>query len=121
MVPHLGFTHLPAAPLPVVMVAFVLFMSLTSTRPIPTIALISAKVPPPLRGRYMAMNMAASDGASGLAAWASGLMLATTPGGELVGFGLAGWLAVGVTTVSLFILWTFGRSAVPLNAAPTPR
>ncbi|NVJ07530.1 myxochelin export MFS transporter MxcK [Myxococcus sp. AM001] len=115
LVPHLGFTHLPASPLPVVMVAFVLFMSLTSTRPIPTIALISARVPPPLRGRYMAMNMAASDGASGLAAWASGLMLATAPGGGLVGFGLAGWLAVGVTTVSLFILWTFGRSAAPEN------
>ena len=120
MVPHLGFTHLPASPLPVVMAVFVLFMSVTSTRPIPTIALISARVPPPLRGRYMAMNMAASDGASGLAASASGLLLATAPGGELVGFGLAGWLAVGVTTVSLLLLWTFGRSTVPMSAAPTP-
>ncbi len=120
MVPHLGFTHLPASPLPVVMAVFVLFMSVTSTRPIPTIALISARVPPPLRGRYMAMNMAASDGASGIAASASGLLLATAPGGELVGFGLAGWLAVSVTTVSLLLLWTFGRSTVPMSAAPTP-
>ncbi|MFP2932502.1 MFS transporter, partial [Pyxidicoccus sp. 3LG] len=110
--PHLMFTHLPPSPLPVVMGVFVVFMALTSTRAIPTIALISADVPPALRGRFMAVNMAASDAATGLSAWVSGLMLATTQGGALVGFGAAGGLAVAVTALTLCLLWAFTRSAV---------
>ncbi|MCP3144853.1 myxochelin export MFS transporter MxcK [Pyxidicoccus xibeiensis] len=119
--PHLVFTHLPPSPLPVVMGVFVVFMALTSTRAIPAIALISAKVPPALRGRFMAVNMAASDAASGLSAWVSGLMLATAPGGALIGFGAAGWLAVAVTTLSLSILWAFTRSAVRAPQGTEPR
>jgi DHA1 family inner membrane transport protein len=117
--PHLVFTHLSPSPLPVVLGVFVLFMALTSSRAIPTIALVTAKVPPALRGRYLAVNMAASDAASGLSAWVSGLLIATSPQGALVGFGEVGWMAVGVTAFSLCILWTFGRSTLPLSAAAT--
>ncbi|MFP2908570.1 myxochelin export MFS transporter MxcK [Pyxidicoccus sp. 3LFB2] len=119
MGPHLLFTHLPPSPLPVVLGVFVVFMALTSTRSIPTIALVTARVPPALRGRYLAVNMAASDAASGLSAWTSGLLIATSPQGALVGFGEVGWMAVGVTALSLCILWTFGRSILPLSAAAT--
>ena len=72
VVPYLVFTHLTRSPLPVVILVFVLFMTLTSGRQIPTLALLAGRVPPSLRGRYLAINMAASDGASGLAAWVSG-------------------------------------------------
>ncbi|WP_164021061.1 myxochelin export MFS transporter MxcK [Pyxidicoccus trucidator] len=119
MGPHLLFTHLPPSPLPVVLAVFVVFMALTSTRAIPTIALVTARVPPALRGRYLAVNMAAGDAASGLSAWMSGLLIATAPQGALIGFGQVGWIAVGVTALSLFILWTFGRSPLPLSAAAT--
>ncbi|MDC0707459.1 myxochelin export MFS transporter MxcK [Stigmatella sp. ncwal1] len=119
MVPHLLFTHLPPSPFPVVALVFALFMSLTSSRVIPTIALIASRVPPSVRGRYLAVNMAASDGASGIAAWMSGLMISTAPGGALEGFGQTGWIAVAVSVFTLGILWTFGRSAVRLSAAPT--
>jgi MFS transporter, DHA1 family, inner membrane transport protein len=118
MVPHLLFTHLPPSPFPVVALVFALFMSLTSSRVIPTIALIASRVPPAVRGRYLAVNMAASDGASGIAAWASGLMLSTAPGGALEGFGRAGWIAVGVSGLTLCILWTFGRGTAQASAAP---
>nr|AAG31134.1 MxcK [Stigmatella aurantiaca Sg a15] len=119
MVPHLLFTHLPPSPFPVVALIFALFMSLTSSRVIPTIALISARVPPSVRGRYLAVNMAASDGASGIAAWMSGLMISTATGGALEGFGQTGWIAVGVSAFALCVLWTLGRSTVRLSAAPT--
>ncbi|MCP3099477.1 myxochelin export MFS transporter MxcK [Myxococcus sp. K15C18031901] len=119
MGPHLLFTHLPVSPLPGVVVAFVLFMSLTSTRAIPTIALVTSKVPPALRGRYLAVNMAASDGASGVAAWTSGLLIATSPEGALLGFGHVGWIAVAVSALSLCILWALGRGAVALQSAAT--
>ncbi|WP_170115587.1 myxochelin export MFS transporter MxcK [Melittangium boletus] len=118
MVPHLVFTHLPVSPLPVVAGVFVLFMGLTSGRAIPTMALVASRVPPALRGRYLAVNMAASDAASGLAAWASGLLIAVAPDGALEGFGFVGWIAVSVTGCALFILWMFSRRAVAASAAP---
>ncbi|XXF81263.1 myxochelin export MFS transporter MxcK [Myxococcaceae bacterium GXIMD 01537] len=117
--PHLLFTHLPPAPLPAVIVAFVLFMTLTSGRAIPTMALVAGRVPPALRGRYLAVNMAASDGASGAGAWASGLLLSTGPDGALQGFGHAGWFAVGATLLALGLLQLFTRDAASLSAAPT--
>lgn len=120
MAPHLLFTHLPPSPLPVVAVVFVLFMTLTSGRAIPTMALVASQVPPALRGRYLAVNMAASDGASGLAAWMGGLLLTTSPDGALLGFAQLGWLAVGISTLALGLLWTFAGRAVRLDATPTP-
>jgi MFS transporter, DHA1 family, inner membrane transport protein len=119
MGPHLVFTHLTASPLPVVIGVFVVFMTLTSGRAIPTIALVASRVSPALRGRTMAVNMAASDGASGLATWMSGLMIAAGPDGALIGFGHMGWIAVGVTLFALCILWMLGRSAAPQRVAPT--
>ncbi|PTL78942.1 myxochelin export MFS transporter MxcK [Vitiosangium sp. GDMCC 1.1324] len=118
MGPHLVFTHLTASPPPVVGLVFVLFMTLTSGRAIPTMALVASRVPPALRGRYLAVNSAASDAASGLGAWVSGWMLMAAPDGALIGFGRVGWVAVGVTVFALCTLWTFGRSAVSRSAAP---
>ncbi|NOK39546.1 myxochelin export MFS transporter MxcK [Corallococcus exercitus] len=120
MVPHLIFTHLPPSPLPMVTLVFVLFMTLTSGRAIPTMALVASQVPPSLRGRYLAVNMAASDGASGLAAWMGGLLLTTAPDGSLIGFAQLGWLAVGVSALALGMLWTFAGRAVRLDATPAP-
>ncbi|QRK06199.1 myxochelin export MFS transporter MxcK [Archangium violaceum] len=116
--PHLLFTHLTAAPLPAVAGVFVLFMVLTSGRAIPTLALVASRVPPALRGRYMAINMAASDGASGLGAWVGGLLLTVTPDGSLVGFSRVGWIAAGVTGCALGMLWLFDRRASAPSAVP---
>ncbi|RKH52880.1 MFS transporter [Corallococcus interemptor] len=120
MAPHLLFTHLPPSPLPVVAVVFVLFMTLTSGRAIPTMALVASQVPPSLRGRYLAVNMAASDGASGLGAWMGGLLLTSAPDGTLLGFARLGWLAVAVSALALGLLWTFVGRAVRLDATPAP-
>ncbi|WP_338276259.1 myxochelin export MFS transporter MxcK [Corallococcus caeni] len=120
MGPHLLFTHLPPSPLPVVALVFVLFMTLTSGRAIPTMALVASRVPPSLRGRYLAVNMAASDGASGLAAWMGGLVLSTAPDGTLLGFARLGWLAVGVSALALGLLWSFAGRAVRLDVSPAP-
>ncbi|MCY1037033.1 myxochelin export MFS transporter MxcK [Corallococcus sp. BB11-1] len=118
MVPHLLFTHLSPSPLPVVALVFVGFMTLTSGRAIPTMALVASRVPPTLRGRYLAVNMAASDGASGLAAWMGGLLLSTASDGALIGFGPLGWLAAGVSVLALGLLWVFAGRAVPVSATP---
>ena len=111
MGPHLLFTHLSAMPLLGVCGVFAVFMALTSCRAIPTLALLSARVPPALRGRYLAVNMAASDAASGLAAWASGRWLTEDAQGALRGFGHLGWSAVAVSTLALAVLGSFERGA----------
>lgn len=111
MGPHLLFTHLSVAPPFGIHGLFALFMALTSCRSIPTLALLSARVPPALRGRYLAVNMAASDGASGLAAWVSGLWLTEDSRGALHGFDHLGWSAVAVSALALGVLWFFERGA----------
>ena len=113
MGPHLLFTHLTAVPLAGVCLAFAVFMALTSSRSIPTLALLSARVPQQLRGRYLAVNMAASDGASGLAAWVGGQWLTQTSDGALRGFGHLGWSAVAVSALALWVFWSFERSTAP--------
>ncbi|MRG97506.1 MFS transporter [Polyangium spumosum] len=117
--PYLLFTHISASPKAVVAACFVLFMTLNSGRAIPTIALITARVPPALRGRYLSVNMAASDGASGLAAWTSGHFITTTPDGALIGFGRMGFLAASISLLAVCILWVLGRNVVPQRAAHT--
>jgi predicted MFS family arabinose efflux permease len=113
VVPHLLFTHLSSVSLVTVLCAFVLFMTLTSGRIIPTMTLVTEHVAPRLRGRYMAVNTAAADGASGLAAWTSGLLLAEGSDGRLLGFERSGLLAVLVTALALCVLWLFARSGTP--------
>ena len=66
------------------------------------------------------MNMAASDGASGLGAWMGGLLLTSAPDGTLMGFAQLGWLAVAVSALALGLLWTFVGRAVRLDATPAP-
>lgn len=102
---HLAFTHLPPSPLPMIAAVFVAFMVLNSSRAIPALSLIAGRVPPPLRGRYMAVNMACSDAASGLGAWSAGLIVSGAPSAPLNDFGQVGWIAAGVTAIGLCVLW----------------
>ena len=102
--------HLNAAPLWVVTASFVLFMTITSGRMIPTMALLTSQVPAPLRARYLAVNTAISDAASGAASWLSATMLTTTAGGRLLGFDRVGMLAVFVSLLALGVLASLPRT-----------
>jgi MFS transporter, DHA1 family, inner membrane transport protein len=109
--PHLVVTQLEAAPLWAVIVTFIAFMTLTSGRMIPTLALLTSSVPRARRGRFLAVNSAVSDAASGAAAWFAGAQLTTTASGELLGFGRIGLLAVAVSLIAALVLATFQRRA----------
>lgn len=122
---HLGFTHLQPAPLLLVSVAFMAFMVLTSLRAIPAMSLLASLAPPQLRGRTMAINMAASDSASGLAAWTAGLIVSAPAGAPLQHFGTLGWMAAGITGLGLLLLAVLlrlrqreARSVAIAGAAP---
>lgn len=115
LVPHLGLTHLTEASFAHALLAFTLFMTLTSGRIIPTITLISQRVPPHLRARFMAVNTATTDVASGVASALGGVLLSTANTGELVGFGRVGILACAVSLFTLGVLALHQRT----KAAPT--
>lgn len=108
-VPHLAFTRLASASLVGVVLLFVLFMTLTSGRMIPTMVLVSSRVPGRLRGRYLAMNTAASDAAAGLATWLGGMLVTRQADGALRGFERSGVLAVMTSAVALLVLWRIYR------------
>lgn len=104
LIPHFGLTHLTGASFAQAALAFTLFMTLTSGRIIPTIALISERVPPHLRARFMAVNTATTDVASGVASTVGGMLLSTGAAGELVGFGRVGIVACAVSLFTLGVL-----------------
>jgi MFS transporter, DHA1 family, inner membrane transport protein len=104
LVPHLVLTHLTHATFAQLALTFTAFMTLTSGRMIPTLALITERVPPSLRGRFMAVNTAVTDVASGVASAAGGFLLTTQQGGALSGFGQVGVLACGVSLLTLGVL-----------------
>ncbi|MCQ8119979.1 MFS transporter [Methylomonas rosea] len=118
MVPHLWLTWLQPGPLWQTTLVFVLFMVLTSTRAIPASVWLIGRVPPPLRGRYMTVNTASTEAASGLAAWCAGLMTGGN-GALLHHFERVGWLAAGVTFLSLGLLAALNRVGAATGGALT--
>lgn len=105
--PHLIFTHLSRASFVNLTLLFVVFMTITSGRMIPTTVLITARVPAALRGRYLAVNTAASDLAAGLATWIGGGLVTRTNDGRLLGFERAGLAAVTLSVLALTLLWAW--------------
>lgn len=116
LIPHFGLTHLTGASFAQAAFTFTLFMTLTSGRIIPTITLISERVPPHLRARFMAVNTAMTDVASGVASTVGGLLLSTGNAGELLGFGRVGIVACAV---SVFTLGVLGIHLRTRTATPT--
>jgi predicted MFS family arabinose efflux permease len=109
-VPHLLVTQLVQARFIEVVASFVLFMTLTSGRMIPTMVLLTSRVVPGLRARYLAVNTAVSDAASGSGAWLAGSLLTTLPNGRLLGFDRVGLLALCVSAAALLLLGLLLRS-----------
>ncbi|MEI8571582.1 MFS transporter [Methylomonas sp. WH-1] len=118
IIPHLWLTQLQPGPLWQTTAVFVLFMALTSTRSIPASVWLIGRVPPPLRGRYMAVNTASTEAASGLAAGCAGWMTGGD-GAVLQHFDRVGWLAAGVTCVSLCLLAGLHRFGASQGASTT--
>lgn len=108
-VPHLAFPRLPAGALTLTIAAFVGFMTLTSSRMIPTLVLVTSEVPAAARARYLAINSAISEGASGVAAWVGGALLTTTSFGALKGLERLSWVAAAVTALALVVLCALVR------------
>ncbi len=79
------------------------FFAFASGRFVPGQATISMAVPPARRGAYMSLVACSRDLASGLTAALGGAIVMTGPKGQLLHFETLGWIAIGVSVVSLWI------------------
>lgn len=86
-----------------VMILSGLFFMFASGRFVPGQAVISLAVPAARRGAYMSLVGCARDLASGITAAIGGAVVTKGPGGSLLHFDRLGWLAIGVSAVSLLI------------------
>jgi DHA1 family inner membrane transport protein len=79
------------------------FFAFASGRFVPSQAVISLAVPPNRRGAYMSLVACSRDLASGITAAIGGRIIIEGPGGQLLHFEKLGWLAIGVSILSLWI------------------
>ncbi len=106
VLPMMALTHLPTAPVWVLIVVTTAFFVFVSGRMVPGMALLTAAPPPAMRGAFMSVNGALQSGAMGLAAWLGGAMISRTPDGLVQGYGRSGWLALCTTVL---MVWWVGR------------
>lgn len=103
MLPILFLTHLPDLPLLAMIVLFPVFMVAVSGRMIPLQALITTVPRTDQRGAFLSVNSAIQSLGNGCGAWLGGLLLTNSASGQIVGYGINGWLAVGILTVA--VVW----------------
>jgi predicted MFS family arabinose efflux permease len=103
VVPMLFVTHMPAMPLFAIILFFPFFMTVVSGRTIPLQALMTTVPEPARRGGFLSANSAIQSIGTGTGAMVGGMALHTDAAGHIIGYGLNGWLAAGLTVVS--VLW----------------
>ncbi len=80
-----------------------LFFTFASGRFIPGQAILSLAVPSKRRGSFMSLTSCTRDLTSGITSSLGGWLVTKSPDGKLIGFDKLGWLAVGMSLVSLWL------------------
>ncbi|MCX4175159.1 MULTISPECIES: MFS transporter [Paraburkholderia] len=101
--PVLLVTHLPNLPFYALVMFFPFFMVLMSGRMVPMQALLTTVPEPARRGAFLSANSALQALGTGCGAWIGGLMLSSSPTGQIEGYGTVGWVAVAVALIG--VLW----------------
>jgi predicted MFS family arabinose efflux permease len=105
VVPILLITNLPPGlSLWLALAATTLFMITTSGRMVPAMALITASSEPRFRGAFMSINSAVQQMAMALSAVVAGFMMGETESKTLTGYPTVGYVAAGVTLLTVFMV-----------------
>ncbi|XAH24224.1 MFS transporter [Xylophilus sp. GW821-FHT01B05] len=102
ILPVLFITHLPMLPLLALIAFFPCFMVASNARNIPMQALLTTVPEPSRRGAFMSVNSAVQQISTGTGAWLGGLLLSNGPGGEILGYGLNGWLSAALVLLGIY-------------------
>lgn len=117
LLPILAVTHLGAAPLWLWLVCTTVFFVLVSGRMIPAIAIISSASQPRLRGTFMSLHATVQSFSMGLATTLAGYLISQDEAGQLIGFGLVGYVAVAG---NLLAIWFVSRIVMHDRHPPAP-
>lgn len=120
LVPVLVITHLPNVPFAIIVPAFALFMIISSGRIVPMQAILTTVPDPQHRGAFLSANGAVQSLGTGCGAWIGGLMLSTDPAGHLIGYGINGWMSVGLASLALMWVGRVQGADRPSTAASAP-
>jgi hypothetical protein len=115
----LTYTHLPAVPLPVVIVVNVVMFLGIFSRMIPYQALAASVPEQHMRGSFNAISASLQQLSGGLSAVIAGHLVGTGPDGKLQGFPHVGYVVVGTTIVAAFLVTQVNRELQARQAAGT--
>jgi len=116
--PVLFITHLPNMPFVFVVLFFPFFMVAMTGRIIPLQALLTTVPQAASRGAFLSANSAVQALGTGCGAWLGGLMLSSTPNGQIAGYGMVGWTAVLLmATTLIWVGWVKSAADGPTATA----
>jgi predicted MFS family arabinose efflux permease len=94
LLPLFVVTHIGASPLWLWLVCTTAFFILVSGRMIPAMAIITSAAQPKLRGTFMSLNATMQSLSMGLATTLAGFIVKQNSEGQLVDYGLVGFIAI---------------------------
>ena len=100
-VPLFVQTHLIPVPLWLMIICSTVFFIFVPGRMVPAMAIVTSAVQPRLRGTFMSMNGAVQQLAAGGASYIGGTMIAANASGQIVGYGMVGYLAIAATLTAM--------------------
>lgn len=99
--PLLAMTQAGPMPLWLWVICSTSFFVLISGRMIPAMAIIASAAEPRLRGTFMSLNGTVQSLSMGLATALTGFLVSTGEGGQLVGYPLAGYVAIAANLLAI--------------------
>ncbi|MFN6945314.1 MAG: MFS transporter [Cytophagaceae bacterium] len=103
LIPILIITHLSITTMPVVLVVTTFLFIIMGGRMIPAMALITSAVKPSKRGSFMSISSSVQQLSAGFSAFLTGLILSSTPDGQILYFERAGYFAVIASILAVIV------------------
>jgi predicted MFS family arabinose efflux permease len=108
IIPLVLVTNLPPVAMWVALIITSMFFVFGGGRMIPAMTLITSTVAPQRRGSFMSLNSSVQQLSSGLASFVAGLIIGTTPEGQMLHYPWVGAISV----VASLIAWQVGRTII---------
>ncbi|SMO46254.1 MFS transporter [Solitalea koreensis] len=103
IIPFVLITNLPKVSIVTALMVTTAFFIFGSGRMVPAQTITTAVVPPQKRGSFMSIRASVQQLGTAMASLLSGFMVTSTTTGPLLGYNYVGFLAVGVSCITLFI------------------
>ncbi|AYB30704.1 MFS transporter [Chryseolinea soli] len=115
------YCNLGVTPFWLVTVISILMFAGVSSRMIASSALISAVPDPQDRGAFMSVNSSVQQISGGIATFIAGLIVVQSPDGKLERYGTLGWVVIGATALTVFLMYFLNQYVMQKAAATPPK